>query len=90
MRFGSMLAVYALIWVLAAFAVLPFGLRTPHDAGVNPTVGHATSAQVNFRPRMVAWRATLVSAVVFALLYANFRHGWITASDLDISPLIGL
>ncbi|MDR6509428.1 putative secreted protein [Novosphingobium capsulatum] len=90
MRFGSMLAVYALIWVLAAFAVLPFGLRTPHDAGVNPTVGHATSAPVNFRPRMVAWRATLVSAVVFALLYANFRHGWITASDLDISPLIGL
>lgn len=90
MRWGSMLAVYALIWVISAFAVLPFGLRTPHEAGVAPANGHATSAPVNFRPRLVVLRATVVSALVFALLYANFREGWITVSDLDISPLIGL
>lgn len=90
MRWGSMLAVYALIWVLSAFAVLPFGLRTPHEAGLAPAKGHATSAPVNFRPRLVVLRATVVSALVFALLYANFREGWITVSDLDISPLIGL
>jgi predicted secreted protein len=76
--------------VLSAFAVLPFGLRTHHDVGSTPTPGHAASAPVNFRPRVVLLRATLVSAALFALFYANFYHGWVTAADLDVSRLMGI
>lgn len=90
MRWTSMLAIYALFWVLSAFAVLPFGLRTPDEAGVAPAPGHAASAPVNFRPALVVLRATLVSAVLFALFYANFYKGWVTAADLDVSRLLGI
>lgn len=90
MRWTSMLAIYALFWVLSAFVVLPFGLRTPHEAGVAPVTGHATSAPVNFRPRKVVLRATLLSAALFALFYANFQQGWVSAQDLDIAHWMGI
>lgn len=89
MRWTSMLAIYALIWVISAFAVLPFGLRPPHEAGVVPEPGHATSAPVNFRPGLVALRTTVVSAVIFGLFIANFYRGWVTPADLDITRWLG-
>jgi predicted secreted protein len=85
-----MLAIYALFWVISAFAVLPFGLRTHADVGSSPAPGHATSAPVNFRPRVVLLRATVVSAAFFALFYANFYKGWVTPADLDVSRWLGL
>lgn len=34
MKWTSILAIYALFWVLSAFLVMPFGLRTHDEAGV--------------------------------------------------------
>ena len=31
MRWFSIFMIYGLFWVLTAFIVLPFGLRTPHE-----------------------------------------------------------
>ncbi|WP_260922332.1 DUF1467 family protein [Novosphingobium sp. 9] len=81
----SMLAVYWLLWVFSAFLVMPFGLRTPdevrdHDIGK----GHADSAPVNFRPRRIAIRATVLAAILFALFYLNAREGWVTFADLNL------
>lgn len=77
-----MLAIYLLFWVISVFLVLPFGLRTPDETGEALVKGQATSAPGNFRPGRVALRATLLSAVLFALFYANFRCGWITVEDI--------
>lgn len=90
MRWTSMLAIYTLFWTISAFVVMPFGLRTPDEAGVTPTLGHATSAPVNFRPRRVLLRATLLSLVTFGVFYVNFYQGWVTSDDLDVSRWLGL
>lgn len=85
MRWTSIVAIYTLFWVLSAFIVLPFGVRTPDEEGVTVTRGHADSAPVNFSARRIARRATVVSLVLFSLFYLNYVNGWLTAADLDVS-----
>ena len=41
MKPGSALAIYILFWMLTLFAVLPFGVRTPHEEGAEPVPGAA-------------------------------------------------
>lgn len=85
MRWTSILAIYSLFWVLSAFIVLPFGVRTPDEENSTVGHGHAESAPVNFNPRRIARRATVVSLVLFALYYLNYVNGWIVPADLDVS-----
>jgi len=85
MRWTSITAIYTLFWVLSAFIVLPFGVRTPDEEGANVARGHADSAPVNFSARRIVRRATLVSLVLFALFYLNYVNGWVTPADLDVS-----
>lgn len=83
MNFTSVLAIYALIWVMAAFIVMPFGLRTHHDEGSEAVRGHADSAPVNFRPGRVVLRTTILATALMALYYANYVNGWITVHDIN-------
>ena len=59
MAWTSIIAIFFLFWVLSAFLVLPFGVRTHDEAGVERVPGQADSAPVHFRPRRVAARATV-------------------------------
>ena len=83
MKFTSMIAIYALFWVMSAFVLLPFGVRTPEEAGVPLVPGQVESAPANFRPGRIAVRATVLALVLTALWVANYTQGWITVSDLD-------
>ena len=82
MSLTASIAIYMLFWVLAAFLVLPFGIRTPDETGEHVRTGHADSAPTNFRPGLVILRASLLSAVLFGLFYANYTQGWFTSHDL--------
>ncbi len=85
MQFGSILAIYALLWVLSAFLVMPFGLRTPDEVdGHTIESGHADSAPVNFRPGRIVLRATILSAVLMGLFYLNYLYGWVEVGDLNV------
>lgn len=86
MGITSILAIYFLFWVMSAFIMLPFGVRTADEAGVEKVPGQAESAPVNFRPGRLALRATVIAAVLTALFIANFTYGWITAADIDFLP----
>lgn len=86
MAITSILAIYFLFWVMSAFLMLPFGVRTAEEAGVEHVAGQAESAPVNFRPGRVALRATLAAAVFTGLFVANFEYGWVTVADIDILP----
>lgn len=79
MQIQSVIAIYFLFWVLSVFVVLPFGMKTADEAGVAKVPGQAESAPVRFSLGTVAIRATVVSAVLFGLFYANWQYGWITA-----------
>ena len=85
MRWTSILAIYCLFWVLSAFLVMPFGVRTHEDDGLPKVPGQAESAPSNFRPLQILRRATVVSLVLFGIFYLNYINGWITAKDLDVS-----
>ena len=64
--------VYVLIWWVVLFAVLPWGVRVPD----NPEPGHATSAPVNPNLWRKAVATTIVSFLIWLVVYA------IAASDL--------
>jgi len=83
MKLGSILAIYALFWVMSLFVVLPFGVRTDEEAGVDRLPGHAESAPHHFSFGRAALRATILSAILFGLFYANYVFGWIGVEALD-------
>ena len=78
MKFTSALAIYALFLAMSAFMVLPFGVRTHEEAGVERVPGQADSAPHVFSPGKVFVRALILSVVTFGLYYANYVNGWIT------------
>jgi len=91
MAWTSIVAIYALFWVMSAFLMLPFGVRTHEEAGVARVPGQADSAPANFRPGRVALRATVLAAVLSALFAANYSYGWVEVGDIDVlGPLLGL
>lgn len=86
MQWTSILAIYFLIWVMSAFMMLPFGVRTADEEGVSKVPGQSESAPVNFRPGRLLLRATVISILLTSLFVLNYEYGWISASDLDIFP----
>lgn len=83
MAWTSILAIYLLFWVLSAFLVLPFGVRTHDEDGSEKVPGQADSAPTNFNPKRIVLRATILAAVLFGLYYANYVNQWIEVDDLN-------
>ncbi|HWK41119.1 MAG TPA: DUF1467 family protein [Croceibacterium sp.] len=85
MKLTSIIAIYALFWVMSAFLLLPFGIKTHDEAGIEKVPGQADSAPANFRPGRVVVRATILAVVLSALYVANYLNGWIGADQLDVT-----
>ncbi|WP_420143235.1 DUF1467 family protein [Sphingobium sp.] len=83
MNWYAIFAIYFLMWVISAFIMLPFGIRTPDETGEALLKGQADSAPSNFRPMVVVLRATILATLFFGLYYANYVQGWLT---LDMLP----
>jgi len=90
MKWTSIAAIWALFWVLSAFLVMPFGVKTSDEAGVEHVPGQAHSAPANFNPRRLLLRASVLSVLLFGLYYANFVNRWITVQDLDVTRFFGI
>ncbi len=83
MEWTSILAIYGLFWILSAFILLPFGVKTPDETGHEKIAGQADSAPVNFRPGRLALKASVLAIVLCAIYVANYNYGWILAEDLN-------
>ena len=83
MKVTSILAIFVLFWTLSLFLVLPWGVRTSEEAGVEKLPGQADSAPHDFRFGRVALRTTIVATILFGLYYANYVNGWIGVDSLD-------
>ena len=79
----SAIAVFVLFWTMSLFVVLPIGVRTDEEAGVERQPGHAESSPHNFRFGLIALRATILGSILFAAFYANWTFGWVTADSLN-------
>ena len=82
MSITTALAIYFILWWLTLFAVLPWGVRSQHESG---DVTPGTEPGAPALPRIAAklmW-TTIVSAIVFALLYIVYVNRLITFEAVD-------
>ena len=84
MAWTSIIAIYALFWVMSAFLLLPFGVKTADELGVEKIPGQADSAPANFKPGRVAARATILSIVLTTLWVLNWEYQWVTVDMIDL------
>ena len=84
MEWTSIIAIFSLFWVLSAFLVMPFGMRTVEEEGHTRVAGQVDSAPAHFRPGRIVLRATILAFVLFGLFYANYVYGWIGAETLNL------
>jgi predicted secreted protein len=83
MKFTSIVAIYILFFAFAAFALLPFGVKTTEEAGGEKVPGQADSAPHEFSLKRHLLKAALVAVLLFAIYYLNWSFGWITTDDID-------
>jgi predicted secreted protein len=79
-------SMYLVIWWIVLFAMLPIGVRTSEEEGEKVVPGAVESAPhvPNLLPKMVA--TTVVSSIVFAVLYVIIVHRVITLDDIPFFP----
>lgn len=82
MQWTSVLAIYFLFFVFSAFVLLPFGVRTHDEAGIEKIPGQADSAPVEFRGGRLLLRAAVLAIIITAAYVLNYIYGWITVDDL--------
>jgi predicted secreted protein len=82
MSFGAALAIWFLFVSLTLFVVLPFGVKTQHEAGETPVPGSEPSSPANpMLWRKLGWTLVL-GTLLFGLYYANYEQGWIGLEDI--------
>jgi predicted secreted protein len=66
------IATYFTIWWIVLFAVLPFGVKSQHEAGVAQSLPSGADPGAPVAPMLVrkALWTTVISAILFAALYA--------------------
>jgi predicted secreted protein len=84
MKWTSLLAIYVLFWAFSVFLVLPWGVRTTHEAGGDYVTGQAESAPHDFRLGRVAVRVTIVASVLFAIFLLNYHFEWLTPEMINV------
>jgi predicted secreted protein len=81
MSVTTAIAIYFLIWWITLFAVLPFGVRSQHEDG-DMVPGSDPGAPI--LPRLL-WKlfwTTIVSGLIFAILYLVYVNKLVTLDDL--------
>ena len=84
MKITSIIAIYGLFWVMSAFLMLPLGVKTADEVGIDKVPGQADSAPAHFHGWKVVWRATLLAAVLCALFVANYIEEWVVMDDINL------
>lgn len=69
MTWFSGIVVFVIIWWVVFFAVLPVGVRAPHELGEEVGPGHADGAPVRPRLWLKAGVTTLAASVLWAAAF---------------------
>ena len=82
MAWTGALAIYFILWWVVLFAVLPFGAHSAHELEQDVEAGHAPSAPV--APRLVRkfLITTVISGIIFAVIYYVQANELIGLDDL--------
>ena len=85
MSWFTSICVYLTIWWTVLFAVLPWGIVSHAEAGVDPGDGGDPGAPVDPKLKKKFITTSWVSAVLFALLWLCLRLHLITLPSLPSS-----
>ena len=85
MALSFAIAIYAIIWWIVLFAVLPIGVRTQAEEGeVAPGTAESAPQHPHLLAKMVA--TTVLASFVFAAVYAIIVHHVITLDQIPFLP----
>ena len=84
---STALAIYFVIWWIALFLTLPFGVRTQHDDGES-IPGTEPGAPIAAQMRLKLIWTTIISAVFFAVAWLAYDAGYLDINRL--SRLMGM
>lgn len=81
MQFGSLIAVFFVVWWLSFVAVLPIGTRSHHEAGSEIVSGGDPGAPLAPRLLFKLGLATIVAVIMTGLLFwgmsnETLHHYW--------------
>ena len=79
------IAIYLTIWWTVLFAVLPLGVTSHAEAGIDKGDGGDPGAPVDPKLKKKFLTTTWVSAVIFAILWTVIKLGLITLPPLPRS-----
>ena len=77
----SGLFVYAIIWMVVLFAVLPWGVRSQHEGGEIAPGSDPGAPTLPGLKRKLVW-TTIIAALVFAFWHVVYTYRLITLDDL--------
>ena len=83
MSITAAFVLFAVVWFLTFFIVLPIRLTTQGDSGT-VVPGTHKSAPAGFVVKRKAQITTLVAIVIWAVLFVIITQGWITVRDFDV------
>jgi predicted secreted protein len=63
------ISVYFVLWWVVLFAVLPWGIQSHHEAGIDPKDGGDPGAPVNPMIKKKFLQTTAISAGVFVIIW---------------------
>ncbi|MFK4725467.1 DUF1467 family protein [Bradyrhizobium niftali] len=86
-QISTAIAIYFVIWWIALFLTLPFGVRSQHEDGVGAP-GTDPGAPIRTRMgRKLIW-TTIISAIIYGAGLAAYHAGYLSIERL--SKLMGM
>ncbi|KYK49154.1 hypothetical protein A1D31_26800 [Bradyrhizobium liaoningense] len=86
-QISTALAIYFVIWWVALFLTLPFGVRSQHEDGVGAPGTDPGAPILTRMGRKLIW-TTIISAVIYGLGLAAYHAGYLSIERL--SKLMGM
>lgn len=88
MKLASAIAIYFITWWVCLFMVLPWGVKNAHEAGETVEEGNEQGAPVH----PMLWRkvlaTTILSAIIFAVIWGQVTYHWISFDDIPFVKAI--
>lgn len=88
MAVTSAIVVFAVLWFLVLFCVLPLRMKSQGDAG-EIVPGTPASAPSNPRMRRKFWITTVIAALLWVPICLGIIYGFLTVDNFDLYKRFG-
>jgi Predicted secreted protein len=89
MSIVQVIVAFAVTWWVVLFAVLPFGVRTHHDAGIDTSDGVEPGSPIKTHLGKKLIATTLITILLVGIFYLGQTMGFLTISSIPgLDPLV--